>query len=169
MTVESPPEVGAQQPCFCSLALRGFSTRDKKVVNVKLPLPAAIDWEINPPRGAAPPVQRGECWHAGTAAPSTLSSLELTSRARMDVSCSAACSTSHERLSSEQELLCLRKGSHLSPCPGGCWAQCFNNSSCSCCCDIGQIWGTAWRSPSSQEDNAQHELLLRKEPPALQY
>lgn len=46
MTVESPPQVGAKRSCFCSLALKGFSIHNKKVINVKLPLPGTIDLKI---------------------------------------------------------------------------------------------------------------------------
>lgn len=46
VTMKSPLQVGAKCSCFCSLAPKGFSIHNKKVINVKLPLPAPTDSKI---------------------------------------------------------------------------------------------------------------------------
>lgn len=70
VTAESPPQLGAKQSCFCSLALKGFSIHNKKVINVKLPLPGRIDLKIiTTIKGGMHCIYNvSKSWHAGIVA-----------------------------------------------------------------------------------------------------
>lgn len=72
-------QVGAKCSCFCSLALKGFSIHNKKVINVKLPLPAPTNSKIiTTVRGNALQMQLFEVLACSCCLDGCPSSLELT-------------------------------------------------------------------------------------------